>query len=193
MTKWQVETTWTGPQVVYWKFLLDMSLKIFLVWGQSTFWKQLLWKGNEVARPLLHLKSYSIYRNGKMSFFIPRNYTYQKLFYFSSSFRPLYDWNGPKSIKEKILIFNVIVLANQGAGGENRIYHCYKKNQSSNSLRCFSYLFPFVPICHYLLTSKGSAGIYLLMRLLYFGPRDWNKPLFTNKYHLFSFGLLGSY
>lgn len=74
-------------QVVDWKFLLDLSLKkIYLVWGQSAIWKRLLWKGNEVARPRLHLKSDRIYRNGKMSFFIPRNYTYQKLFYFSFLF-----------------------------------------------------------------------------------------------------------
>ena len=162
---------------------------IFLTQGPTYCLKVTFWKRYAMTKQLLHLRSCNIYRNGKCHFSFLEMKPIRVCFHFFFLFETL--WFKCTKIYWKV-IFNIIVLASQGAEKNEEMYHWCKEINLSN-LSCFPCFFPFVPIYHYLLPSMGSAGIYLLMGLLEFKPKDWNKPFFTKRYHLFSFGLLGSY
>lgn len=141
---------------------------------------------------LLHLRLSNMCGHGKMSFLILRtHYTSQELFSFLSSCVRLHLW--PKRTKiywKESLTFNVIVLADWGVE-KWKILLILRKSISQH-LKLFSCSFSFVSIYDYLLAFMGQWWYLLLMRLLYFKSRDWNKSLFTNKHHLFSFRFLGS-
>lgn len=140
---------------------------------------------------LLHLRLYNMCRNGKNVIFNSQNLYLSETILFLSSCVRLHLW--PKWTKlywKESLTFNMIVLADWGIE-KQKILFILRKSISQRS-KLFSCSSPFVSIYHYLLVFMGQWWYLLLMRLPYFKSRDWNKPLFTNKHHLFSFGFLGS-